>query len=261
MGNFVRLQQVLLNIIINAEQSIQGATNSGRIKIRTAVLKPQQTIKIEIADNGREIPPEIMGKIFDPFFTTKEVGKGTGLGLSTSYGIIKDHSGEIGVKSAKEWTTFTILLPYSMEKTEPASRSPRKEKEIKAQGETILVVDDEPIIVNLLEDFLKRKGFNVVKATSGTDALSKLEQQEVELIISDIKMPEMDGKRFYAEIRSKKPDLLPRLIFITGDTLNSETRAFLREIKGHHLKKPFSFDEITDVIHTITRKSSQRKLF
>jgi DNA-binding response OmpR family regulator len=74
-------------------------------------------------------------------------------------------------------------------------------------------------------------------------------------------MPEMDGKRFYAEIREKKPELISRLIFITGDTLNSETRAFLREIKGHHLKKPFSFDEITEVIHAVTRKNSQRRLF
>ncbi len=90
---------------------------------------------------------------------------------------------------------------------------------------------------------------------------SKLDGNSVELIISDIKMPEMDGKRFYAEIREKKPELISRLIFITGDTLNSETRAFLREIKGHHLKKPFSFDEITDVIHAVTRKNSQRRLF
>jgi PAS domain S-box-containing protein len=262
MGNFVRLQQVLLNIIINAEQSIQESGTQGLIRIRTVVLKPQQTVKIDIADNGREIPSEIMGKIFDPFFTTKEVGKGTGLGLSTSYGIIKDHNGEIGVKCVRGWTTFTITLPYTMaEKPEPARSSPRQEKEIKAQGETILVVDDEPIIVNLLEDFLKRKGFSVLKATSGADALAKLDGNEVELIISDIKMPEMDGKRFYTEIRTKKPELLSRLIFITGDTLNSETRAFLREIKGYHLKKPFSFDEITDVIHAVTRKNSQRQLF
>jgi DNA-binding response OmpR family regulator len=101
----------------------------------------------------------------------------------------------------------------------------------------------------------------VIKATTGADALAKLDGNSVELIISDIKMPEMDGKRLYTEIKMKKPDLLSRLIFITGDTLNSETRAFLREIKGHHLKKPFSFDEITDVIHAVTRRNSQRQLF
>ena len=261
MGNFVRLQQVLLNIIINAEQSIEESGKPGVIRVRTSVLKPKQSIKIEVWDSGNEITPEIIGKIFDPFFTTKEVGKGTGLGLSTSYGIIKDHGGEIGVRSAKDWTTFTILLPYSEERPEtPETRAP-KMKEIKAEGETILVVDDEPVIVNLLEDFLRRKGFNVLKATSGAEALGKLDKHRVELIITDIKMPEMDGMRFYREIKARKPDLLPRLIFITGDTMNSETRAFLRETKGVHLKKPFSFDEITEVIRNVTKRNAQQKLF
>jgi PAS domain S-box-containing protein len=260
-ANFVRLQQVMLNLIINAEHAINEVGSGGTIKLRTSFNKTRKKVIIEVSDNGREIPGEVMGQIFDPFFTTKEVGKGTGLGLSTSYGIIRDHDGEINVKSSKNWKTFVISLPpVEKEEDEPEEKSSEK-SEISAHGESILVVDDEPVIVNLLEDFFRRKGFSVITAESGSEALSKLKERDVELIITDIKMPEMDGKKFYNEIKENKPELLSKLLFITGDTMNSETRAFLKEIKGSYLRKPFSFDEITKVINNIIKSNAQRSLF
>ena len=260
-ANFVRLQQVMLNLIINAEHAINELGSGGIIKLRTFFNKTRKKVIIEVSDNGKEIPDEIIGQIFDPFFTTKEVGKGTGLGLSTSYGIIRDHDGEINVKSSKNWKTFVISLP-PVEKEESGieEESPVK-SEISAHGESILVVDDEPVIVSLLEDFFKRKGFSVLTAESGSEALLKLNEKDVELIITDIKMPEMDGKKFYNEIKDHKPELLSKLLFITGDTMNSETRSFLKEIKGYYLRKPFSFDEITNVINNIIKRNAQRSLF
>jgi len=255
IGNFVRLQQVFLNIIINAEHAITETGNSGLIKILCVYDEEQKKLIIEIANNGPEIPPENIGNIFDPFFTTKEVGKGTGLGLSTSYGIVKDHGGDITVKSDPNWTTFTINLPVQLKPSIKDHTMPLKKsadsQAMRAHGESILVVDDEPVIVNLLNDFFTRKGFTVHTAASGDEALVKLESSDVQIIISDIKMPGMDGKRFYKEIKIRKPGLLDKLLFITGDTISSETRTFLKETGCVHLKKPFSFNEITDAVNTI----------
>jgi len=134
-------------------------------------------------------------------------------------------------------------------------------REIVAHGEPILVVDDEPLIVKLLEDFLRRKGFSVITATTGYQALNILQNNRVELVISDIKMPQMDGKRFYSAIKANNPALLEKLIFITGDTLSDDTRKFLKTIKGRYLKKPFSFDEIMKLIDSMTEETVQKELF
>jgi len=260
-GNFVRLQQVLLNILINAEQAIIEEKKGGAIRVRSFFDRKKQLLKVEVSDNGQVIPHEIIGKIFDPFFTTKEVGKGTGLGLSTSYGIIKDHDGDIHVTSNKDWTTFTISLPAMEESVELPVKDLCESKEIVAHGEPILVVDDEPLIVKLLEDFLRRKGFSVITATTGSQALDILQSNKVELVISDIKMPQMDGKKFYSEIKANNPALLEKLIFITGDTLSDDTRKFLKNTKGRFLKKPFSFDEIMKLIDSMSKETVQKELF
>jgi len=260
-GNFVRLQQVVLNILINAEQAITDGKKDGMIKVQTRFHRTQQRIVTEIADNGVGIPKDIIGKIFDPFFTTKEVGKGTGLGLSTSYGIVKDHNGQLQVKSEKGWTIFSISLPAVMEEVTLAEEGGYQEEDISAHGESILVVDDEPVIVRLLEDFFQRKGFNVLSAGSGNDAFEILMHNDVDLIITDIKMPQMDGKQFYDAVKERKPKLLEKLIFITGDTLNSETRSFLRETGAYYLRKPFSFNEIMRLLSKILKETIQKKLF
>ena len=260
-GNFVRLQQVVLNILINAEQALVEAGKIGSIRVKTSLDKTGEWIISEIADNGIGIKQDIIGKIFDPFFTTKEVGKGTGLGLSTSYGIVKDHSGQLLVRQEKGWTIFTISLPAVMEEKGTVAEEEYHEQDVLAKGEKILVVDDEPVIVQLLEDFFRRKGFQVISAISGSDALEILSKSTVELIITDIKMPQMDGTQFYEEIKGRNPKLLERLIFITGDTLNLDTRRFLKETRAHFLKKPFSFNEIMNLIDRIRKRTAQRELF
>ncbi|MFW6138021.1 MAG: PAS domain S-box protein [Spirochaetota bacterium] len=122
-GNYSRLQQVFLNIIINAEQAIQKNQDHGQLNIRSFLDEKGPSVVVEISNDGPPIPPEILGKIFDPFFTTREVGKGSGLGLSTAYGIIKDHGGDIRVKSDRIWTAFQVILPACTSASLPAVSS------------------------------------------------------------------------------------------------------------------------------------------
>jgi two-component system NtrC family sensor kinase len=252
-GNFVRLQQVFLNIIINAEHAIGSTGKPGRVRIKASRSTDGDGL-VSISNNGPPIPPEMLGNIFDPFFTTKDVGKGTGLGLSTSYGIVKEHGGEINVLSDKEWTTFTVTLPAAreIETAAAAVQSGMHQQELGVSGDSILVLDDEPIILRLLEDFLERKGFAVVTAATGSEALRKLTQPDIMVVVSDINMPEMDGRRLYDEIQKRRPELLDRILFITGDTLDERTADFLKNTGTACLKKPFSFQEITSAIARMT---------
>lgn len=133
-GNFIRLQQVFLNILNNAEQAIGESGKKGLIGIRSIYDEREERVLVELRDNGKGIPDELIGKVFDPFFTTREVGKGTGLGLSTSYGIIQDHGGDIRVKSDKEWTTFAVSLPRYGE-TQGEVESAKKTASKKSCGE------------------------------------------------------------------------------------------------------------------------------
>ncbi len=263
-GNFSQLQQVMLNILINAEQAIKETNNNGIIKIKTRYNGQRQSVDIEISNNGPKIPDEIVDKIFDPFFSTKDVGEGTGLGLSTSFGIVRDHEGEINVKSDDSWTVFTVTIPAEKEKNNLTMDDGdlfnlEMAKNYKNNNEKALIVDDEEIIIKLMRDFLEQRGFTVFAANSGEKAIDILNNEEIDIIISDIKMPGMDGIKFYNKIKNYNPGLLDRLIFITGDTVSEETLSFLDSSGVSFLRKPFTFNEILkaiDGIEKIKRKSS-----
>lgn len=260
-GNFVRLQQVFLNILINAEHAITELGKPGTVVIEARADGRQ--VVVSIANDGPPIPPEILGNIFDPFFTTREVGRGTGLGLSTSYGILKDHGGDIAVQSTREWTTFTITLPADESPREPAAGPAGgrvcTQPELYMLEESILVVDNEPIIVRLLQDFLEKKGYAVVPAVTGAEAVEKLEEENVTLVVSDINLSDMDGRRLYRAVTEKRPELAGRLLFITGGSPDEPTASFLEETGVGCLKKPFSFQEITSAIDALAGKVSPRK--
>ena len=261
-GNFSQLQQVLLNILINAEQAIKEGKRRGIIRVRAWNNPERSVVTIEISNNGPKIPENIIDKIFDPFFSTKDVGEGTGLGLSTSFGIVRAHEGDISVKSDDQWTTFTIKIPTEENAVMRESTSMETKFREAYRGKkglelsNALVVDDEEIIVRLMQDFLKQNGFNVYTAMSGEGALDILDKKNIDIIISDIKMPGMDGIEFYNEIKKRNPALLDRLIFITGDTVNEETQSFLGQAGVSSLRKPFTFNEILSIISEISKKAS-----
>lgn len=237
-----QIEQVLLNIINNAEQAIMESGSAGTIRISTAATG--RNILMIIEDDGPGIAAEVISQIFNPFFTTKEVGKGTGLGLSICYGIIKDHGGDIRVESDGErGARFMIEIPVS----QPAVALVPEPAEGKARDELarrVLVVDDEPAIAELLCDILTMEGHGVDVVDNGLAALTKLSKVKYDSVITDIKMPEMDGKELHQRICSLDPDLAERVIFITGDTVSAETRRYLNQTGNLCLMKPFNLEEL-----------------
>lgn len=235
-----QIQQVFTNVILNAEQAIGESKGGGRITVRTRVRKGN-TIEISLSDTGPGIPHGLVGKLFDPFFTTKEPGKGTGLGLSVSYGIIKEHGGDIQAFSEEgEGTTFVIELPVLEWETgagkDKQSAIPRSPNTIK--GKRILVVEDEEIVVDLIRGILEGADGHVDIARNGQEALEIMDSNAYDLVICDIKMPEINGFDLYNEIKTANPDLARRVVFMTGDP-GEETIAFLNETGNEFITKPF----------------------
>ena len=220
-----KLEQVLLNMVVNARDELEDS--GGEILITTqtvAANHPETGVKdhyicASVADNGNGMPESILSRIFEPFFTTKEPGKGTGLGLATSYGIIKQMNGWIDCKSqVGKGTAFHVYLPEVAALLEPEKTSKLKvgsEKHRKLERETIevLCVDDEPIVRCVAEDLLSRAGFQVCSAEHGRAALDLLAARTAEkrglpdIIISDLTMPVMDGKELRKELRKIYPEL------------------------------------------------------
>lgn len=243
-----QLEQVFLNLLNNARDSIMEGSGSGTVRVSSKARAGRLIISFE--DNGMGISDEVAGKIFDPFFTTKGVGKGTGLGLSISYGIVKEHGGEITAASGPAGgAIFTVNLPIvemtskDIEFSAIGNGGARKLKSFPG-GLKALILDDEPLLLDILEESLSSFGFTVEKCNSVNVALDRLSANKYDLLISDIKMPGQDGKDFHREVSNSHPELLDRLIFITGDSVNRETQAFLRNTALFSLKKPFTIEEL-----------------
>jgi signal transduction histidine kinase/putative methionine-R-sulfoxide reductase with GAF domain len=248
MADQNQLQQVFLNIIVNAEQAMGDTHSKGQLTLRTRNKKEEGTIEICFNDDGPGIPKEILGKIFDPFFTTKPVGEGTGLGLSVSYGIIKEHGGKICALSEEgKGTNFIIEIPILEE--EPILKKEKEVSEIpKIRGKRILVIEDEEIIINMIKSILEEEEHIVDLASNGEEALAKIDTNFYDLIVCDMKMPYMDGKRFYNEIKNKRKGLGGRIIFITGDP-SDKTVSFINETGNKFLEKPFKIKEFKNAIY------------
>lgn len=253
-----QIHQVFLNLINNARDAIKDRGPGGNLTI-TSLLRDGK-IFVEFRDTGKGMPTDVVAKIFDPFFTTKSVGRGTGLGLSISYGIINEHGGNINVRSKlNEGTIFEVALPVvarmEVSVAQPAVQGQGRFQSLKeiAQGRALraLVLDDEPIVLDLLRDMLGAAGFAVVATHNGVEALQNLKGSDYDVIISDIKMPGLDGRSFYKEAKNIKPEMLSRIIFITGDSVNKDTQKFLREIGNNYLKKPFTISELNEVISRV----------
>jgi len=249
----VQMQQVFLNIILNAQQAMSAFQN-GRLTVRS--LAKDGFARVEIADNGPGIPPDIIGRIFDPFFTTKPVGKGTGLGLSICYGVIQEHDGRIWVESqVNKGATFIIELPLYSEPVVPEVTSTMVE-EPKVWPQKILVVDDEHAVATLVQRLLERDGHTVEITHDGTSALKKLSRKRYDLIISDVRMPGLDGRHLFARLKQQDPELLKRVIFFTGDTANAETQAFLKESGSRFVTKPLRSEELMSVVREVAAKNA-----
>jgi two-component system NtrC family sensor kinase len=249
MADTNQIQQVFLNIIINAEQAIRSAGGDGKLRISTRA--DNGAVAASFADTGPGMSEETLRRIFDPFFTTKDAGEGTGLGLTISYGIVEEHGGRIWAESPRgNGTTFHIELPLVAGGGAPRDeRAPDGERGAPVGAKRILVVDDEESIQNLLTGVLEMDGHTVTLASNGREALDRLGREEFDLVITDIKMPVMGGRDLFTKLRDEGNPLARRVIFITGDTVAPDTRRFLQGVENAVLAKPF---RLRDVRETVT---------
>ena len=243
-----QLHQMLVNIVANAHQAMRGSGSPRRLTITTGRDRTGQQVRLAIADTGPGIPAAIRAKIFEPFFTTKPPGEGTGLGLSLCRGIVEEHGGTIGVESEPgQGTTFLIRLPVL---PQPAGVAAPDAAEAPAPSgpKTILVVDDEPEIAAILVEALERDGYQTETAENGADALRRLERRGYDLVMSDTKMPVMDGMELYRKLERHFPELQRRIIFVAGDGLDAEKQRFLESAGVPVLTKPFDLSEVRRVV-------------
>jgi two-component system NtrC family sensor kinase len=254
-----QLQQVFLNIALNAEQAMTEAHNRGLLRVKTERINDR--IRVSFTDNGPGISKANLNKIFHPFFTTREVGKGTGLGLSICHGIVTAHNGRIYARSELgKGATFVIELPIVAEGNQTEKTKAVKEEPQKSSQAKILVVDDETTILDLLKRVLTEWGCEVSTTDRADAALERLTTEKYDLILLDIKMPVMNGIELYRHIKEIDPALTQRVMFITGDVMETTTKDFLNKSKASHTAKPFNLEHLKkDINHGLTEAlNSQR---
>ena len=237
-GDAQQLEQVFLNLLLNAEQAIHDTKATGRIILRARLRPDGRAILAQVVDDGPGIPAEALPRVFEPFYTTKTVGMGTGLGLSVSYGIVQEHGGRLTVESRPGATTFTMELPVTEVPIEAPTRGERRVFD--GLGKVALVVEDEPSVLDLVVTLLGESGWRVEVASGGRAGLACVRARRYDLIVSDIRMPDGDGQQFYEDALAHDPALRRRFIFITGDTAGDEARAFIDSAEMPVVEKPFS---------------------
>ena len=277
-----QFEQVLINLCVNARDAMPGG---GTLTLRTrnvpaaeveslsySDLPREDLVMIEVADTGTGIAPEIMDKIFEPFFTTKEVGKGTGLGLAMVYGIVKQSGGYIHPESeVGKGTVFRVFLPRHVIEATPVLAANENlpvppvlgetaaDKAVSAQGKSepvdltgksavVLLVEDEEAVRRGGKRMLETRGYTVHEAGSGIEALDIMDELngEVDIVVSDVVMPEMDGPTLLGELRKKYPDL--KFIFVSGYAEDAFARNLPADAKFGFLPKPFSLKQLAEAV-------------
>jgi two-component system NtrC family sensor kinase len=254
MADAHQLEQAFINLITNAIQALNSKPASRQLTLESRSMG--KCILLSFADNGPGIPNEMIGRIFDPFFSTKKVGQGTGLGLSICFGIITKHKGRIWAENSPNGgAIFYIELPVEAPQlpAQPAiSATPTSV--VSPAFVKVLVVDDEPALLDLVKRILKLKGHLVETASDGHTALQKLGTQTFDLIISDMLMPDLMGQELYQKVVDQFPHLADNFIFITGNVVDLDTRAFLEKSGVSWLAKPFLPSDLDKVVSQLAVK-------
>ena len=254
-----QFEQVVINLAVNARDAMP---DGGRLTIRTRNISERESLKladlnvtageyvlIEVEDTGVGMSAEVTGKIFEPFFTTKDVGKGTGLGLSTVYGIVKQTGGYVFAESEEgKGTTFRVYLPRHIVESEdelPQRADKKKEstRDLTGTGR-VLLVEDEDVVRNFAARALSRQGYEVLEAGTGLEALDVMEREggRIDIIVSDVIMPEMDGPSMLKEMRKTKPDI--KIIFVSGYPDDAFKKSLDDNEVYAFLPKPFTLPQL-----------------
>jgi CheY-like chemotaxis protein len=266
-GDGPQLQQVLLSLLINAEQALVGRERprvviqvSGGVRplvppallpdlaLPAGEVTDAQMVVFEISDDGPGIAPAVLERLFEPYVTTRPLGQGTGMGLAIAYAIVQQHGGTLEVATdASRGTTFRIALPVGR-RAESRHQAPALAS--RAADVRVLVIDDEPAIVDLVTRLLSRSGYLVAGMRQARAALEELRRNHWDTVLCDIRMPDMDGLSFHHQLEAARLHPAPRLIIMTGDTNNARTEDFLARHKLSVLRKPFTRQELLDVLNT-----------
>jgi PAS domain S-box-containing protein len=245
MADPIALEQVAANLTLNA---IEAAGQGGRVRVILSIRDAWLSLAVE--DNGTGIPPLLLSRIFDPFFTRKPVGRGSGLGLPVALGIVQHHGGTLvaeNIAPPGRGARVSAEIPLG-----PGRRKPPRE-ELPAPGATrrALIVDDEAPVRSPLKRFLERRGWQVVEAEDGEQGLQILRRsglKDFDLILSDLKMPGMSGIELHNQLQLERPELVSRIVFITGDVVSTDVAEFLKQNARPVLEKPFELTELDQVL-------------
>jgi two-component system NtrC family sensor kinase len=280
-GDPGKLQQVLINLVRNAQQAIEQQGGGGIIQVRTRRMGEQHLL-LEVEDTGPGIPQAIQDRIFDPFFTTKPAGVGTGLGLAIVLSVVREHGGQVRVKNSLQGgAIFQLELPAAadvpQEKGALLFESQSKDQAIGAialpggigirdasqsrgaRGARVLVVEDEPTVARLIGDVLEDEGMQVDVLLNGREALARAAREPYDLVICDMRMPGLDGQHFYKSLVRAGNPLRKRFLFVTGDIVAAQTREFLEHNHLPHVAKPFRVEELTEKVYLVLESMPPRE--
>ncbi|MDX2028841.1 MAG: ATP-binding protein [Alphaproteobacteria bacterium] len=253
-GDGDQLTQIITNLILNATQAMQNWKGTRRITIRT--WRDGDKVSVSVADTGPGVPADIRTRIFEPFFTTKGGQGGTGVGLSLCINIAASHGGQLYLEDTPGGgATFVVALPLTTEvagiKDVSAPATAVLPKNLK-----LLIVDDEVELAQTLADLLDPEGHHVDIAINGAVAMEKLHKAPYDVIISDLRMPVMDGPGLYAAMQREAPAYLGKIIYVTGDTLSTHVQSFLQEHPVPVIEKPYRLNDVRAAIANIVKDSA-----
>ncbi len=242
-----QMAQVFTNLLVNAEQALEGRDKDAHLTIITGADANGKTVFVRFKDNGKGMSADIKARIFEPFFTTKDVGTGTGVGLAFCHRIVTAHAGLLAVKSKpNRGATFTIRLPVAKDLGPTAPDLPHCPGA--HAGTTILVVDDEVGITQLLNEMLSEEGFVVETVNNALHALERMKERQFDVVLSDMKMPGMDGQAFLKQLTLLYPEMTKRFAFLTGDTMSPQVSQFLSQCGLPYLEKPVATADLLTLI-------------
>ena len=271
-GDFAQLQQVLLNLLQNAQQALEQSGRGSTIGVCTSVSEDGR-VRLEVWDDGPGVPAAIQARIFDPFFTTKAAGAGTGLGLAIVMGFVRQHGGTLKLVSPPEGGSRFVLefpaakasgaaevLQHGARQREPAllqpSGDPGAIETLERFPARILVVEDEPTVATLIADILRDEGMSVDVLLESQSAVRQAELETYDLLICDLRMQGVDGQMIYQTLVQRQNPLRERVLFVTGDVLSPRTQEFLERHRLPHVAKPFRMEELSQAVKEVLQRQA-----